>query len=178
MKRRNVTQKRGFGILEVLLAGVIIITILGALVVLGKTVLNNLALSAQRSQATFLAQQGIELVREVRDTNYIDQDADTQWNSLVKGVSLSEIFSGTYAINYSNPRIGLISDPDGTIGTIKTYDGNEFTRIITFKKPGTLGITGATSDETNAIIVTCKVIWGDKKSVSIDEMITNSHPNF
>lgn len=192
--KRNITKTKGFGLLEVLLSGVIIITMLGALVILGRTVLSNLTYSAQRTQATFLAQQGIEIVREIRDTNYIDSRSSTQWNSLVSldgtigNLTVPEFdgssgISPDYVVWYDNPRPTLAPiavDPNA--GRIATYDGSAFIRKIRFKKVSNLNISGpegtVSIDENNAFIATCSVEMPNGKFISIDEMITNSHPNF
>lgn len=187
MKRRIYTSK-GFGILEVLLAGVIIITMLGALVVLGKTVLNNLDYSAQRTQATFLAQQGIEIVRQIRDTNYIDDNSETQWNTLVLrngGTTVKSPDFGTdgnsavFVSSYASNKNILIPNPPSEISLVSNNASNVFKRNFKFKKVSSNFKIGVNSvDENNAMIVTCEVTWGNDKSVTIEEMITNSHPNF
>jgi type II secretory pathway pseudopilin PulG len=187
----SVTKKNGFGIIEVLLAGVIIITMLGALVVLGKTVISNLTNTAQRSQATFLAQQGIEIVRQIRDSNYIDQDNTTQWNSLITDSSGSyhppSFGSGdiyVISFNYNSPTIKpkLIKLADDSAGDsdIPLVGGGTFTRTISFQKVTNLQPQGATAslDENNVFTVKCTVDWEGGKEVTIDEMLTNSHPNF
>ncbi|MFA7244432.1 MAG: hypothetical protein WC080_04045 [Patescibacteria group bacterium] len=198
MKKMLVTKTKGFGLLEVLLAGVIIITMLGALVVLGKTVLNNLSLTKQRAQATFLAQQGIEMLRQIRDTNYIDNDPSTKWNSFVleniadnkPKLNTEYVFdfkaaSSTPAPNYPNRSKLVEKDGSGITGEVP-LDGNKFTRTIIFKAAEDIdNVTDGlgnniTVDNNNAIIATCTITWGDNnsKSVLIDELITNSHPNF
>ena len=77
-------HKKGFGLLEVLLAGLIIIMMLSALVIVARAAIQNSIYLQQRSQATFLAQEGMEIVRQIRDTNYVDGDNKTKWNTLTK----------------------------------------------------------------------------------------------
>jgi Tfp pilus assembly protein PilV len=191
--RLKISKSGGFGILEVLLAGVIIITMLGALVILGRTVLNNIALANQRMQATFLAQQGIETVRQIRDTNYIDGDNSTQWNSLVStnsGVTLNkpseyagDFFSDQFVTKfYNNTKRTYLAEKSGNNGDFTTQDNITYTRTITFKKVDNMSIAGivaSTDSEDRVFTVTCTVSWNNgDKSISIDELITNSHPNF
>lgn len=179
MKKLFTAKTRGFGLLEVLLAGVIIIIMLAGLVTLGKTVLNNLNLSAERAAATFLAQQGIELTRQIRDTNYVDGNNTTQWNSLVyNGLSWEQPTSGAkYAINWLNNRVILRPQADASGDVL--VGGIKFNREISFQK-----ITMGVKDEDNNIVnadvykVTCLVTWRDIKTVQIDEIIADSHPNF
>ena len=79
----NIKHKKGFGILEVLLAGIVIVIVLGSLVFLARNTLNSSIYLSQKAQATFLAQEGIEIVRNIRDSNYIDSNNKTQWDTLL-----------------------------------------------------------------------------------------------
>jgi len=73
-------QQKGFTILEVLLSAAIIAVMLAALVAIGQLSLNTNQLYLQRSQATYLAQESLELARERRDTNWIDRKNGTMWD--------------------------------------------------------------------------------------------------
>lgn len=70
MKRFSRRQS-GFGILEVLFATAIFIVVVGSLVSLGRLSLRNAALSTHRSQAMNLAQDGLETIRQMRDTGWM-----------------------------------------------------------------------------------------------------------
>jgi hypothetical protein len=62
----------GFGLLEVLFATSIFILVVAGLVALSRLALRNALLSMHRAQAYNLAQDGLEAVRQIRDTNWID----------------------------------------------------------------------------------------------------------
>lgn len=193
MKKNHL--KKGFGILEVLLAGVIIITMLGALVVLGRTVLMNIANNVARAQATYLAQEGIEITRQIRDTNYIDNTNTTGWNSFVRDGSgapktpaqygssfYSDFFFVTHDASLIKPILKTATPADGEI---TTEDGNKFVRTISFRtidksNAGGIKPSGAAKPlEADSIVkVICKVEWGSGKSLSIEEFVANSRPNF
>lgn len=192
MKKNHL--KKGFGILEVLLAGVIIVTMLGALVVLGRTVLMNIANNVARAQATYLAQEGIEIARQIRDTNYIDGTNTTGWNSFVRDGSgaprtparYGPTFYGSFfMVDYdSTDKPMLIAAPPSTDGEeITTADGNKFVRTISFdSSTDTMGIKPSGADSALAsdsiVKVICKVTWGSGKSLSVEEFVANSRPNF
>lgn len=74
-------KEKGFGLLEVLLAGLIIIMMLSALVVVARAAIESNIYVQQRFQATFLAQEGMERVRHIRDTSYVDGDYTSKWNT-------------------------------------------------------------------------------------------------
>jgi Tfp pilus assembly protein PilV len=63
--------RRGFGLLEVVFSTAIFIVVVGSLVGLSRLSLRNAVLSTHRSQAINLAQDGLEIVRQMRDTAWI-----------------------------------------------------------------------------------------------------------
>lgn len=180
-------SKAGFGLLEVLLAGVIIITILSALIVVARNSIDNSLLLQQRSQATFLAQEGIEMVRQIRDTNYIDGDASTKWNTLV-GPSSSQIYDITkiYALVYDN-NVKRYRLETAAANNVVEVAGTRFTRIVFFRKQyGTLRnpsltLNGVNVAEPPAVVAKVKVQWKAKnanKTIEINELIADSRQGF
>lgn len=190
------SRKKGFGILEVLLASVIIIIILGALVFLVRGILNKTTYYQERLQATMLAQDGIEKVRQIRDTNYIDANPATEWSSFVLNTSnifiKPVLYSGNplniYYSSYvtSINRIGLT-----TTTSAEDVGGTKFTRQIFFESPNELMThptegNGANHDfieniNNNAYRVTSRVTWtflGDTKTIEIKELVTNSRQRY
>lgn len=182
-------RKKGFGILEVLISGVIIIIILGALVVLARNAINNSQYVQERAQAVNLAQEGMEVVRQIRDTNYIDQTPTTDWRSVVCGAGNSFSFFqydnliSTYYITYrSDSRFCLVGGAPPAI----TIGGKSFYRKISFSSiSGSPVLTIPTPDVSNAgangVVVKVTVYWpnpsGDHK-VEIEELLTNSRFQF
>ncbi len=75
--------------MEVLLSGVIIITVLAALVMVGRAAINNSEYLQQRAQAIYLAQEDLEIIRQIRDTNWIDGENSTEWKSIFYNTSIS-----------------------------------------------------------------------------------------
>lgn len=61
-------SRPGFGLLEVVLSTAIFIVVVGSLVALSRLSIRNAALAAHRAQAVNLAQDGLETVRQMRDT--------------------------------------------------------------------------------------------------------------
>lgn len=79
MKKR-INKQSGFGILEVLIASSIIAMVAAAALVLGNYILRSAIINKHRLQATHLAADAIEIVRNIRDTNWIDGDPKTVWD--------------------------------------------------------------------------------------------------
>lgn len=65
-------RSQAFTIVEVLIAGSLLVMVLAAAVALARVALQSSQINAERMQATNLAQEGIELVRGLRDKIYID----------------------------------------------------------------------------------------------------------
>lgn len=68
-------SRKGFGLLETLFSTAVFIVVVGGMVTLGRLSLRNAALAAHRTQAINLAQDGIESVRQMRDTGWIARRA-------------------------------------------------------------------------------------------------------
>lgn len=178
-------RRKGFGILEVLLAGVIIITMLSALVFLGRSAINNSVYLQQRAQATYLAQEGMEIVRQIRDSNYIDGNNTTKWNTLRElntGVGPGMIYQIGWTDQYSGRYFLIpISDNPKNIN----IDGTDFTRTIEFATAENLltdpVISNFSGDKNDialrAIVKVTFDSFGEKK-VEVEELIANSRQGF
>lgn len=81
-KGSALSMSKGFGLLEVMISATVIIIILGALVLVANASMRNNQYVQMRAEATYLAQEGIERVRSIRDSNWIDQDPNTKWDNL------------------------------------------------------------------------------------------------
>ncbi|MCX6811994.1 MAG: type II secretion system protein [Candidatus Berkelbacteria bacterium] len=170
-------RKKAFGLLEVLLAGVIIIIILGALVLLARNAINNSAYVQERAQATGLAQEGMEIVRQIRDTNQIDKNPTTNWKTMV-GPNLTNSFrtDRTYYIAYDKDSSRFYLSETSTSDII---GGVSFIRKITFASVGTDLLTkpiDVSNGGSNGIIVKVNVNWpaNQAHNVAIEEKMTNS----
>lgn len=185
--------KKGFGILEVLVSAVIIIIVLSALVFIGNAALSNSVYTQQRAQAIYLAQEGIEQVRQMRDTNWIDGNNSTQWNALLWN-------SGKTALTDITPALGNTLDVQkgsapmaNRYGLVQTtlpeisINGTDYTRSVNVASVGSLlptDISGGANDVNKSITalkITVSVSWVSKmgsKAVSSSEIITNWRPNY
>jgi Tfp pilus assembly protein PilV len=184
--------KKGFGIVEVLIASVIIIMIVFALVAAGKAALNGLLLSEQRTQAYFLAQEGLEIARQVRDTNWIDSgDAKTNWNSfdytnlIAPIIRNSRVYHITPYYDSSAPQRYYFPSTGATADSI-ILNGLSFTRQIQFQSISNI-LPGTSPDvhkTENSIKITVKVSWkwntvgSDNKFVYVSDVLTNWRPNY
>jgi type II secretory pathway pseudopilin PulG len=70
---------KSFGLIEVVAAAGIFIIFIGSLVTLSSTSSRNIIINKHRLQAANLAREGIEMVREIRDTAWRN---DVSWSDL------------------------------------------------------------------------------------------------
>lgn len=182
-------RTRGFGIIEVLISGVIIIIVLGALVILARNAINNSQYVQERSQAVNLAQEGIEIVRQIRDSSYIDSKSNTSWRSMVS-VPNTDIdnnfeYNTPYYIGFNFSqfamRFRLIKIP-----TSISLGGNTFYRTVSFTSiDGSQVLPTSPIDinnnGNNGVVVKVTVTWlrstGEHK-VELEELLTNSRFQF
>jgi type II secretory pathway pseudopilin PulG len=108
---------KGFGLLEVVISTGILVIVISASVIISKMAVRSSVVSLERVQAYNLAQQGMEGVRAIRDTNWLNGRA---WND-----SLDPSMS-SYDVNNSNNLWQLTN----TIEPIP-LDNKDFTRVIT-----------------------------------------------
>lgn len=163
--------------LEVLMAGVILIIVLGALVMLARTAIKNSQYMQERAQATNLASEGIEIVRQIRDTNLIDGSSATGWRSMVDTGSADFEYGVDYYVTF-----------DSATGTYRlstleystSIDNVSFLRKIKFYNIANSDLLMSPTDVNNAgkngAIVEATVSWSSAPthSITIRELITNS----
>jgi len=165
-------KRNGFGIIEVLIASTIIAMVLSALTAAGRSSLRGSTYTLERAQATNLAQEGIEIVRQIRDTYWIDGDPLTGFENLPANGNKSLYFD-----KIKNKWDLLSGSNDKT-----TINGIEFTREIIFSDVGSLipasGDLNSVKNEMSRKI-TVKVSWQNNMGgIEVSEILTNWRPNY
>jgi len=122
----NHKKSRGFTLVEALVALSILLTGIISGFILVTRALYNAKVIQDRLTASFLAQEGIELVRKIRDTNYVKNinGVSTNWNN--------GLADGSYYISVdpdSNPKQVKISekyneDQESKIPNLKRDENN------------------------------------------------------
>lgn len=175
-------RKKSFTLVEVLVACGILIILVSAVVSLGVTLINSATLSRQRITAYYLAQEGIETVRQIRDSNLVDGDDATGWKTLSyewpsgNYTDIKTDGSGNYIITTASPKNRLFLGPIGSTnsGLDVTIDGVKYTRKITFAPAG-VDIKDVDVD-ANAVRAIVTISWkfkGNDKQIEVRELITN-----
>ena len=153
----NVKTNKGFTLIEVLTAIFLIVAgLIGVLSIISQTI-SFTSLSSSKLVASYLAQEGIEIVRNVRDGNWLEQEgwktglADGDWQADYNDLAL---------FNYNDNNF-LKIDSSG----FYSYDsGNntKFKRKITIKQE--------TDAENNEYLkVSVEVMW---KQIGKDHTVT------
>lgn len=81
LSRAPLGRQRGFTLIEVLIATMLLAMIVGAAALIEKQNLHSGSYNKHKLQATGLAQEGLNLVRSIRDTNLVNSESDT-WTGL------------------------------------------------------------------------------------------------
>lgn len=178
MKIQIKNKSKGFGIVEVLIASVIIVMVIFALTAAGRNSLFSTEYMSQQAQATYLAQEGIETVRQIRDTKWLDGqngNNNANWDYWDCDTSVSTpVFGAVVPGNYykinddgtTNSIDQTINNPDqyhklmsltdknvnyadeSTWNNI-TLDGTNFSRIIYIDNPVSYGLLPFVSGSTS-----------------------------
>ncbi|PIS38825.1 MAG: hypothetical protein COT34_01595 [Candidatus Nealsonbacteria bacterium CG08_land_8_20_14_0_20_43_11] len=159
---QNKKTSRGFTLLEVLVATFIItISMIGIVGLFQQTVFNTV-FSASKLTAAYLAQEGIEIVRNIRDENWLRMrgDLNAQWDENIPD-------SGDWEADYSSH--SLVSDyGTGTNLNLVTGSGfygydpgipTHFKRKITVSKSD---ISVPADGQPDMIKVIVQVEWTEK----------------
>lgn len=175
---RKKSKKSGFGLLEVVLAAGILIIVIGATVTLANMAVKNSVISMDRTQAYNLAREGMELVRSIRDTAWIDGNPTTDWQS---GLPLSQDSDDSYGLVYNqlgNKKWSLQKTGSEIEGGIQTIPLGQqtYSRKI-FILPADAGI------DNNQLMrkVVVKVEWQDYGlpwSTEISSLLSDWKPAF
>ena len=165
--RHPVISHKGFSLLELIITILVVsIGILGTHSVVSYT-LSAIGLSASRLTAAYLAQEGIEIVRNIRDTNWLEEDAGVPgvlWNS---GLDPDR----EYEADYQDDELHPFGDGALFLGSSGFY--NRSSGVNTpFKRKITIA-----SDLGGFLIITVSVEWDHKgkrqQPVIVQENIYN-----
>jgi Tfp pilus assembly protein PilV len=144
----KLNESKGQGLIEVIVSlAIIVVAILGALSLATLTIKAG-AQSRERVQAALLAQEGIEIVKNNRDTNWIKIDEGE-------------------LIDWANLPLSQINFPTSTVGLLNGNVGGDFSKF----DRGTT-VSGSGDKKT----VTCVVSWTDSgttHNVTAIDYITN-----
>ncbi len=154
--------------MEVLLATAVFIVVIGSMVSLSRLSLRNGTIAMHRTQAVNLAEDGIEAVRHMRDTNWITQggygatvDDLTRWKAFVHSCG-QDLANSPYEVPATNTgtqkyglcfdedlnRFGLLTAPDKIRPGYESSSPDEsiaqFTREISFEPLDDTEVSNAT----------------------------------
>lgn len=107
MMRQRAATRSAFGLLEVLLSAAIFIVVVGGMVTLNRLALRNAVLANHRTQAYNLAEDALESVRQIRDSNWISPPLGGNINAPIPVSERWKAFvhscTGSNANDYSIP---------------------------------------------------------------------------
>jgi len=161
----KIQKNKGLSLLDVIFAtGIIVIGLVGILGMLRFIIIAG-RLSTDRFLAANLAQEGIEMVRAIRDTNWLAVPP-RPWNS---GLS-----NGNWRVQYS--QTALLADNSSFLNIdgngYYSYDGSQatkFKRTITINSNAS-GCSGASGD---CLSVVSTVSWDPGYSVVVEDRLYN-----
>ena len=131
------SQLKGFTIIEVLIAvAVITIGVLGILGVIYQTT-SYIALSSSRLVAIYLAQEGMEIVRNIRDTNWLN---NRSWD---EGLNIMGEWEAVYDESaLTTFQEGRNLKTNGGFYNYNSGQDTKFKRKITISDPGLISCGG------------------------------------
>jgi len=191
--KKTASKKKAFGLIETLIACAVLLIICGALLTISTIVSRDIAFARNRTVAYSLAQEAIESARQIRDTNLIDANEKTAWNSFICDVSSNEkistpristdnlrelyLISTDRSICYSADRIIIAPDSTSTGESIQ-IGGMVYNRKIYFTSSGVDPLVANSEQivEQNSVRITAQINWidhGSNREIKLTELLTN-----
>lgn len=164
MKQKKQTNKKGFSFIEVMISMFLITMGLMAVLTLLFRETSNLIDSRNQVMAGFLAQEGAELARNFRDTNWendlyaFDSSTFPAGNSVNCVVSLLSTNLKTCGVNLETMK--LYYTPTG-VGTSAFYLHNATGKATKFKRKLNIIYDTGLASSANSASVMSIVVWGD-----------------
>lgn len=156
--------KRAFTLVETLIAITLITVVITAVTGLILTTLLANQRNLHTLQGLYLAQESLEAVRFMRDSNWLQ---NYSWNSGALWGNSFDVNSGPFYLKEetSSPYFALSTNEDD--GVFTNESNFDFLRTVTFS---------AVTDQIDTVEVTATVSWEDKgtpRSVNLSTYLTN-----
>jgi type II secretory pathway pseudopilin PulG len=149
-------KQNGQTLLEVLIALSIAVVVIAAVVSSIITSLSNIEYTQNQKNATFLAQQAFESLRELRDTNPV------AYNNLFSNCG------GKYCLGSGNAiPVCTVSFPNAPCGSPNVVTNNtNFIREVDLLQTSSVCNVSSPPSSSDASEIVVKVSWSDQKCVS------------
>lgn len=169
-------KNKSFTIVEITVAMSIFVLVIGGSIVLVQQTLSMVTLAEQRLAAFYLAQEGVELVRNIRDNNWLRQQIDFSYYWDTGFPHDSPAYAQSYEIDYSDSGLSSMSgsprylclDSDsgysydncaGCSGSSPSSNCTKFTRVIKISRDR---LDSSPYGRNDPIIIESHVNWNSK----------------
>ena len=167
-KSYKLQAHQGFGLLEILIASAIISTSLITLFGTAQITSRLAEESVERTQANFLAEEGVEVARLLRDTS---------WSLNIASTTPEVLYYANFNATTSMWALQTVTTPriydlfSRTIVFHAVYRRNSDGEIITADSPDQKTLDAGTRK------VTARVFWGNAREIVLETYITNLFEN-
>jgi type II secretory pathway pseudopilin PulG len=191
--KRLISDRKAFGLIETLIACAVLLIVCGALLTISTIVSRDITFARNRTIAYALAQEAVESMRQIRDTNLIDSNEETAWNSFVCDFNSVEkistpkistnnlkdlyLISTDRSVCYPTDRVVIVPDLTSSGEDIQV-GGMLYNRKIYFTSSGIDPLVANSAEvvNQNAIRITVEINWVDRganKEINLTELLTN-----
>jgi prepilin-type N-terminal cleavage/methylation domain-containing protein len=169
MNKKN--RQLGFSLIEVLISVSVLLIVLGALSSMAVGIVRTSSTNKYQIEAYNLAQKQLEMAKQLRNTNNIDGDSDTKWNSDQDGNRIVESNKYSYQIQPASGRVELKPGANDI-----NLQNKEYKYYVQFKYYSDDNISD--SDYLNIAV---NVSWqelGKDRDININSSLTNWYWNY
>ena len=184
LKIKNLKFTKAFGLLEVVISVGILASVLGAAIYANRIMVRNNIIANQRSQAYNLVRGNLEVLRQMRDSTWVD-GVQNNWDSYFKDAISSD--GQPYHVEFADRQWSIFSG--GETNSNELFEGTIFTQEIKFSKvsdPLTEKLqeigqsTSLNSEDNQSVVVATSVVswdsYGREYSVTGSVNLTDWKP--
>lgn len=145
MGKKDIAKKQGFSLLDVVMATGFIVVCMTSFLVLQRYIVWAARLSQDRLVAANLAQEGFEVVRNIRDNNW---ELSLNWNS--------GLTAGEYRVQYDSASLIPYSSTPLLLGSLYGYSSGTATK---FYRRIIINDTDANCQSPDCLTLVSEVTW-------------------
>ena len=169
-------KNKGFTFIELMIVIFIMTVGITAIYASITRIISSTTYSTLNLTANYLAQEGIEIVKSIRDSNFIDTTTSGSWK---KGLS-----EGNYEADYNDYSLSPLQDNEGRFlkvdeeGFFSYTDDTNFP-VSPFKRKITITEISENPNNENVLNVSVTVYWTEKgktNETTVSENLYNLYP--
>jgi prepilin-type N-terminal cleavage/methylation domain-containing protein len=167
----RISKQMGFSLIEILISISVLLIVLGGLSSMAVGIIRTSSTNKYQIEAYSLAQKQLELAKQLRNTNNIDGDSLTSWDSDQDGNGIVEGNKYHYQVDMTNGQVSL----QPGVGETTILD-KEYQYFVGFEYNEDANIS-----DNNYLNLTANISWQEldvDREIKVNSSLTNWYWNY